>query len=208
MYRPEVCAFRWLLPALALGLSACAALRPEAGPAPGAVTEAPAEPASLPEPVIQIATQPLSDFNLLSSEIPPVLVAAQKAPYAEPAGHSCPAVIQELQALDVALGPDVDAAPRPAADPGLVEQAAGAVGDFAVGTVKNTVNTVVDGVVPFRSWVRRLSGAESHSSAVAAAISAGTLRRAFLKGWAQGTGCAKPAEPKTIPPSAEGKPRG
>lgn len=180
---------------LALVLSACATPPAEPGPAAaGEAAPAPAqaEPAGLPEPVVQIATQPLNDFNLLSSEIPPALVAAQKAPYAEPAGHSCTAVLQELQALDTALGPDVDAAAKPAADPGLVEQAAGAVGDFAVGTVKNTVNTVVDGVVPFRSWVRRLSGAERHSSAVAAAISAGTLRRAFLKGWAEGTGCRPP----------------
>lgn len=142
----------------------------------------------------QVATRPLNDFNLLNNEIPPVLVAAQKAPYAEPAGHACPAVVTELQALDAALGPDVDAAaPAAAPDPGLVAQAAGAVGQMAVDSVKNTVTSVVDGVVPFRSWVRRLSGAERHSSAVAAAIGAGTLRRAYLKGWAEGTGCALPA---------------
>ncbi len=180
---------------LALSLGACAT--PAAGPEPAAAevpsTPARAEPAVQPDPVTQVALQPLNDFNLLSNEIPPVLVAAQQAPYAEPAGHSCPAVIKELQALDTALGPDVDAVAKPAAEPGLVEQAAGAVGDLAVGTVKNTVSTVVDGVVPLRSWVRRLSGAERHSSAVAAAISAGTLRRAYLKGWAEGTGCRTPA---------------
>ena len=181
---------RWLLVSVVLSLAACATPPPEPAQAPAHESSAAgAEPAVLPDPVTQVAIQPLNDFNLLSSEIPPVLVAAQKAPYAEPAGHSCPAVIKELQALDTALGPDVDAVARPAAEPGLVEQAAGAVGDFAVGTVKNTVSTVVDGVVPLRSWVRKLSGAERHSSAVAAAISAGTLRRAYLKGWAGGTGC-------------------
>lgn len=121
-----------------------------------------------------------------------MLVAAQKAPYAEPAGHSCPALLRELQALDAALGPDIDAVAAPTADPGLVVQAADAVGQYAVGTVKNTVSSVVDGVVPLRSWVRRLSGAERHSSAVAAALSAGTLRRAFLKGWGQAMQCAGP----------------
>jgi hypothetical protein len=59
----------------------------------------------------QVATQPLNDFNLLNSEIPAVLVAAQKAPYAEPAGHSCTLLLTELQALDAALGPDIERCP-------------------------------------------------------------------------------------------------
>lgn len=195
MYLPNFFKPRWWTALiLALGLGACATQSTEPGPATATTTasEAAPAPAVLPDPVTQIATQPLNDFNLLASEIPPALLAAQKAPYAEPAGHSCTSLLKELQALDTALGPDVDAAAKPAVDPGLVEQAAGAVGDLAVGTVKNTVSTVVDGVVPFRSWVRKLSGAERHSSAVAAAISAGTLRRAYLKGWAAGTDCAVP----------------
>ena len=194
---------------LAAGLAGCASQ----APTPVQETPAAAAPAAsgalLPEPMTQIVSQPLNDFNLLSNDIPTVLVAAQKAPYAEPAGHACPAVAAELQALDVALGPDVDAKAAPAAaEPGLVEQAAGAVGGMAVGTVKSTVNTVVDGVVPFRSWVRKLSGAERHSSAVAAAISAGTLRRAYLKGWAEGTGCARATPPNKESMSAETAPRG
>jgi hypothetical protein len=43
--------------------------------------------------------------------------------------------------------------------------------------------------VPFRGWVRKLSGAERYSRQVAAAIAAGAARRAFLKGLAQGKGC-------------------
>lgn len=170
-------------------------------------TPPPAEPAAAEAPGVgaatttllansgltQVATQPLNDFNLLNNEIPAVLVGAQKGPYAEPAGHSCTLLLTELQALDAALGPDIDAVAAPAADPGLMEKATDVVGQYAVGTVKNTVSSVVDGVVPFRSWVRKLSGAERHSSAVAAAISAGTLRRAYLKGWWQGTDCAGPA---------------
>jgi hypothetical protein len=87
-----------------------------------------------------------------------LLVAAQKAPHAEPAGHACTAV-----------------------------------GEIAVDRVKSTVTSMVDGVVPLRNRVRRLSGAGQHSSAVAAAISAGTLRRAWLKGWGQVTGCILPS---------------
>lgn len=179
-------------------LSACATPPPPAradaateAAAPGETTATPALLANT--GLSQVATQPLNDFNLLNNEIPAVLVAAQKAPYAEPAGHSCLLLQTELQALDAALGPDIDASAAPATDPGLMEKATDAVSQYAVGAVKNTVSSVVDGVVPFRSWVRRLSGAERHSGAVAAAISAGTLRRAYLKGWAVGTDCAGPA---------------
>lgn len=147
----------------------------------------------------QTATQPLTDLNLVRSEIPPVLLTALKAPYAEPAGHSCTTLASELQALDAALDTGGDAQPS---DPNLVERAVDAVGQAAVGTVKNTVNTVVDGVIPFRSWVRKLSGAEEHSGTAAAALQAGILRRAYLKGWGEGTGCAKaaPAKPDVATP--------
>lgn len=135
----------------------------------------------------QIATQPLNDLNLVREEIPAVLQAARTAPYEQPQGRSCSAVATELQALDQALGPESNAK---VADSGMVEKAATLAGDVAVGTVKNTVNTMVNGVVPMRDWVRKLSGAEEHSGAVTAAISAGTTRRTFLKGWAAGAGCS------------------
>jgi hypothetical protein len=50
-------------------------------------------------------------------------------------------------------------------------------------------------VIPFRGWVRKLDGAERHSKEVAAAIAAGSVRRAFLKGVGQTLGCAAPAAP-------------
>ena len=48
----------------------------------------------------------------------------------------------------------------------------------AVGALQRTA----EGVIPFRGWIRKLSGAERHSRQVAAAITAGGVRRAFLKG--------------------------
>jgi len=42
-----------------------------------------------------------------------------------------------------------------------------------------------ESLIPYRSWVRKLSGAERASKAVAAAISAGMVRRGFLKGMLQ-----------------------
>ena len=39
------------------------------------------------------------------------------------------------------------------------------------------VRRTVEGMVPFRSWVRKLTGAEKHSKEVAASIIAGGVRR-------------------------------
>lgn len=184
--------------ALAL-LSACAV------PPPSSSAASEAAPAGQPAPdvldpaqrlvkesgVVQTASQPLNDLNLLQDRIPAVLTAAQQGPYAIPPDSSCEALQAELLALDAALGPDIDAAGTPGADPGLMGKAVDFVGDAAMDSVRGSVNAVVDGVIPFRSWVRRLSGAERYSKAVAAAIRAGTLRRPFLKGWARATGCVE-----------------
>ncbi|TMH75173.1 MAG: hypothetical protein E6H51_08410 [Betaproteobacteria bacterium] len=130
------------------------------------------------------ATTPLSDLNLVHASIPAVLVDAQKRPYVAPADHSCPALAAEVRALDEVLGPDLDA-PASASNPGLIERGSTAVGDAAVGAVRGAAQ----GVVPFRGWVRKLTGAERYSKEVAAAIAAGTVRRAFLKGVAVTRGC-------------------
>ena len=128
----------------------------------------------------QAATTPLSDLNLVQAEIPPVLKEAQKAPYAMPADRACPALAAQVRALDEALGPDLDAPPNPD-QPGLLERGAGAAGD--------ALRHAAEGVVPFRGWVRKLSGAERYSREVAAAITAGGVRRAFLKGVARAGSC-------------------
>jgi hypothetical protein len=139
----------------------------------------------------EAATTPLSDLNLVRAELPAVLVAAQKAPYAPPADRGCGALAADVQALDAVLGADLDAPPR-GDDPGLVERGGGVVGDAAVGAVRRTA----EDVVPFRGWVRKLTGAERYERRVRAAVTAGTIRRAYLKGIAQAGGCAPPAGPR------------
>jgi hypothetical protein len=134
------------------------------------------------------ATTPLSDLNVVRAEIPPVLAAALKAPYGVPADRSCAALGSEIQSLDAVLGADLDTTER-GHNPSLVERG---VGD----ALKNTA----EGVIPFRGWVRKLSGAERYARDVAAAIAAGTIRRAYLKGLGSAAGCAAPAAPKVPPP--------
>ena len=127
--------------------------------------------------VADAATTPLSDLNLVHVEIPAMLVEAQKAPYGVPKDYSCTTLESGIHEFDEILGSDLDAAAA-ANSPGLIERGSNAAGTAAVGALKRTA----EGVVPFRGWVRKLSGAERHSNKVAAAITAGQVRRAFLKG--------------------------
>lgn len=130
------------------------------------------------------AVTPLSDLNLVNAPIPEVLQAARKAPYAAPEDRSCPALLAQVRALDEVLGPDLDTPPTDA-NPGLVERGGAEVGEAATKALRRTA----EGVIPFRSWVRKLTGAERYSRRVAAAIAAGSVRRAFLKGLAVAQGC-------------------
>jgi hypothetical protein len=162
--------------ALALLLASCAAPEPSNVPA---------------DKVSQAASTPLSDLNLLQPEIPPPLAAALKSPYARPADGTCAGLAAEVEALDALLGNDLDAAPS-ASNPGMIERGVVALGDATIGAVRSAA----EGVVPLRSWVRKLSGAERHSKQVAAAVAAGVVRRSFLKGLGDAGGCEAPAGPR------------
>ncbi len=141
--------------------------------------------------VTDAAATPLNDLNLVNAPIPELLKTARKAPYAMPAESGCEALAQQVRALDEVLGPDLDT-PATASNPGLIERGTNAVGDAAVGALKGAAQ----GVVPFRGWVRKLTGAERYSRDVQAAIAAGTVRRAYLKGLAAARACV-PAAPAT-----------
>lgn len=137
-----------------------------------------------PARISSAASTPLNDFNLMQNEIPAVLLAAQKQPYQLPVEQSCVALTEQIYALDMALGPDLDTPPSET-DPSLIERGSEMADDAAIDALQSTAESIV----PFRSWVRRLSGAAAYSRQVAAAIAAGMVRRAFLKGLVQAHGC-------------------
>jgi hypothetical protein len=134
--------------------------------------------------ITDAATSPLSDLNLMQVAVPPVLVEARKQVYAVPVIHDCIALATEIHALDEALGPDLDV-PASANDKSLVERGGVLAGNAALDAIKGAA----EGLIPYRSWVRKLSGAERASKAVAAAIGAGMVRRGFLKGLLQSQTC-------------------
>lgn len=137
------------------------------------------------KPVGDAATVPLSDLNIVRAPIPPVLAEAQKRPYAAPRELSCTALAADVKALDEVLGADLDT-PVTTANPSLIERGITLATNEAVGSLRGAA----EGVVPYRKWVRKLSGAERYSQDVAAAIAAGTVRRAFLKGQFSARGCS------------------
>lgn len=135
--------------------------------------------------VTDAAISPLSDLNLIRTKIPLVLLEARKQPYAIPPEATCAELSIKVKELDAVLGPDFDTQPS-TRDPGLVEQGTDLAKNAAIGALRSTSESIV----PFRGWVRRLSGAERHSQEVAAAIVAGTIRRAFIKGLMVAKPCA------------------
>ena len=142
--------------------------------------------------ITDAATTPLSDLNLVHASIPAVLVAAQKQPYFSPADQGCESLRAEVRGLDEVLGPDLDA-PATTTNPSLIERGSATAGDAAVGALRGAA----EGIVPFRGWVRKLSGAERYSRDVAAAIAAGTVRRAYLKGLGSARSCPMVVVPAT-----------
>ena len=134
--------------------------------------------------VVDAVTTPISDLNIIRAKIPPVLLEANDEPFAIPDDHSCDGLAESIADLDAVLETnhkDTNAN----GNPGLAENGSTAAGGAAVDALRRTA----EGFVPFRGWVRKLSGAERHSKLVANAIASGLIRRAFLKGYSVAMKC-------------------
>lgn len=138
---------------------------------------------------------PLEDFNLRQEPIPMVLLQAQANPYDLRNLNQCATIGAEVARLDEALGPDTDEPPRQDGSY-MSERAADAAAKAALDAIRDTTTDFIPG----RSWIRRLSGAEQHSRQVQAAIQAGRMRRAFLKGIGIQRNCAPSAAPSWFRP--------
>jgi hypothetical protein len=139
------------------------------------------------------AEAPLRDVNLLRTKIPEVLLYAEADPYSRPPpGWKCVDLITMVAPLDDALGDDLDVPPE---QQGMKEKGKGSVLGLAAGAASD--------MIPFRSWVRKLSGAERHDDLVQKAIMAGAVRRAYLKGLGEAKGCNPPATPSHVKAGSE-----
>jgi len=140
-----------------------------------------AQTAAAPQPVTagDIAGKPLDDLNLRKDKdkIAPALEAASANPYAVPGQGRCAILNREVASLDAALGPDIDAS---------TSSSTKQKRDRAVG---GTARSVVGSLIPFDGVVRLISGANAADAHRALYLYAGSVRRAFLKGYARAKGC-------------------
>ncbi|MCA8899949.1 MAG: hypothetical protein KDA53_01725 [Hyphomonas sp.] len=190
----------FLLPAFAL-LAACASAPP---PAPeddqGLVTNvgdaAGSTYTQTRDGLGDAALSPLEDLNLRRDEIPPLL-AAITTPYDLPEDLTCLDIERMLAQLDRVLGPDWD---TPDPDERLrTEKLADGASEAALGAIASEAR----GFIPFRSLVRKATGAETHEKKYNQAYKKGAQRRAYLKGIGLAKGCAWPARPNPHPPSRD-----
>ncbi|MDB5457668.1 MAG: hypothetical protein JWP92_3253 [Caulobacter sp.] len=175
-----------------LGLATATGAHAQPKPQPQPATPPPAADPSRTEQfqkgASQMAVSPLRDMNIWRDKIPPVLIEASERPYELPRKATCRALAAEVLGLDEALGPDVDMPSAPGAD------------GMSFGSV---AQTLAQGLIPMRTWIRKLSGAEKNDAAVRQAIASGQIRRGFLKGVGLQKGCKSPAAPAK---SAQAKP--
>ncbi len=160
---------------------------PNSPPAPSESSSPSSVKVVRPRDMTDAALQPFADVGLKQEKIPPLLKAI-KTPYANDAPLDCQSIGAAILELDIVLGQDVDVR---LAEKTLRDKGADAAGEALVDAVESTSTSVI----PFRGLVREVSGASGRDRRAAAAVQAGKLRRAYLKGIGQTLGCQPPAAP-------------
>lgn len=140
------------------------------------------------------ALSPLEDINLKRDKIPETFQAISN-PYDVDPEISCEQIAEEVSELDALLGRDWDIPPPD--KKGLSERAA----DGASTAFLDAISSGASGIIPYRGFVRTLSGAARHEKKVRKAYERGSHRRTFLKAIGLGKGCTYPAAP--LPPPEE-----
>jgi hypothetical protein len=181
---------RILVPALAcLSLTACATAGGSAPPGRVQTTDQINKGS-----VTGAVTAPARDLNMLRTKIPQVLLDALEDPYKRPDPATCTEIIAQIRPLYDALGADIDDPASGGDERDLIDKGRDAAEDTALGFVAGAAQDLI----PLRGWVRRLSGAERHDRLVRAAITAGGIRRGYLKGLGESRGCNPPATPSHL----------
>lgn len=121
-----------------------------------------------------------SDLDLVPRQIPAILTEALRYPYQAPAPADCAVIAASVAELDAVLGEDLDSLQRPPRN----DQ-----------TGRRLLISGVQSVIPYFGWLRRLSGADRRQRLAQAALTAGAVRRGYLKGLGQRLGCLPPAAP-------------
>lgn len=133
---------------------------------------------------------PFRDFNLMQEAVPVALRQAKGAVYDTTGLTSCEAVAEQIEALDLALGPDLDT-PQIEYVRTRSQRLASAAADGAVSAAKSAL----DHYIPVRGVIRQVTGARKYEKEASRANLAGAVRRGFLKAIGMQQNCGWPAAP-------------
>lgn len=145
--------------------------------------------------VIDATAQPLRDVNLVRQEIPMVLRGLEYPYSTATLTEGCPEIARQIASLDAVLGPE-------SYQPGQNRNVWDRSGDFVEDQVIEAAQDTVNDFIPFRSWIRRLSGASRAERDALRAVANGQQRRTFLRGYGASLGC-----PAIIPPPPPPRPQ-
>lgn len=141
--------------------------------------------------VADAAVSPLRDVNLIRQEIP-LLLRNLDYPYSTATLVDCNAVAREIGALDAVLGPESF---QPGPDRNIWDRG----GDFMEEQAIDAAQDTAQDLIPFRSWVRRISGASRAEREALRAFANGQQRRTFLRGYGASLGCVNIIPPPPPP---------
>ena len=144
--------------------------------------------------VTDAAYIPLRDMNMIRPEVP-LLLRNLQYPYSTATLISCAAVLDEIHQYDAVLGPESYAA---GPNRNIWDRSGAFMEQQTIEAAQNTAR----GIIPFRSWVRSLTGASAAEREALRAVANGQQRRTFLRGYGASLGCPNiiPSPPPTIAP--------
>jgi hypothetical protein len=126
-----------------------------------------------------IATRPLKDLNIVKKKVPPELEAMMDDPYSLAGLRTCRQYAAEVRKITKMVGPDVDSVEARASKKKQTPA------EFAFGATE----AIAGSLIPFSGVIRFVSGAQKRERYAQAAVYAGTVRRAYIKGMARSKGC-------------------
>lgn len=157
--------------------------------------------------VVEAAASPFRDIGLVRPEVPATLQGLAYPYSSTGLTIGCDAVLYEIGKLDAILGHESF---QPGVERGISSKGLDAI----EGAVINAARDAAGDIIPYRGWVRRISGAAKAEKEASRAIIQGQTRRAYLRGYGAALGCLnavpapppiatpQPVNPATPPPQA------
>lgn len=157
--------------------------------------------------VVDAAASPFRDIGLVRPEVPATLQGLGYPYSSSGLTVGCDAVLYEIGKLDAILGAESF---QPGVERGITSKGLDAI----EGAVINAARDAAGDIIPYRGWVRRISGAAKAEKEASRAIIQGQTRRAYLRGYGAALGCLnavpapppvttpQPVDPRTPPPQA------